>query len=118
MRVTFLINYNASTLLSSRLMTKTAHFLSFSKSRRANGLEWGKSSRRRRDAKGEAEARDLKPEILQAKGEEYKNSFLLGFYAGTWAALPLIWVVSAKRPYPWVFDGHCRAFGFPFVPPG
>ncbi len=54
MRVTFLINYNASTLPSSRLMTKTAHFLSFSKSRRANGLEWGKSSRRRRDAEVEA----------------------------------------------------------------
>ncbi len=67
MRVTFLINYNASTLLSSRLMTKTAHFLSFSKSRRENELEWGKSSRRRRDAEVEAEGE--RPETGNLKRE-------------------------------------------------
>jgi hypothetical protein len=32
----------------------------------------------------------------------------LGFYSRTRAASPLMWVVSAKQPYPWVFDGRCQ----------
>jgi len=82
MRVTFLINYNASTLLSSRLMTKTAHFLSFSKSRRANGLEWGKSSHRRRDAEVEAGRGNRKTGNSAREGGRIQKLFPAWFLFG------------------------------------